>query len=591
MENPKIHPDAKVTLAPPPAAAVAAAEPLDDGIGIENLWQDALKDYEDRTGIKRDKIPGLVAKEFKGVLEGTEVQKTEYDDQRHPKTKLTQARSTLNSCLDWVVKGSDFVKDHVSGDLTAPAKVLAGAISLLVGAAHEVSSNLDLISETFEDIKTTMEDATNFEEVTPKSNSFRRRLMNAFAALLSFCAFATTIFKNHGRTRLYWRALTGTTSKAKEQADSIKKQSDTVKKAIKELKEAVPWATLGVVAVTDKRVVEVSKQLTGTGKEVTAIGTEVTGLGKQMKDLPGMFVDALTARFDASAFQTTTSSTTLRLIRQTFKTSRATRAYIDAQSDVFGAHGVKATFEWFSADRSCLQWYNANRKCFLQVSGAPGTGKTFFTSYLSRKLRETAKAKTGPKMSVACFFFQKDQQETLQNALNSIIVQIAEQDPKYTDVVYPVLDPKNTKDPKDPKEATEGPTANVKKALADPKEVWKLFIEKPFQKSSDPARTVYILLDSVDNLPREDFVTLFQICENLGSEKHAIQIMCKYPSDHIFHLSSCERAYTFQVHAGYICLESLHFQIISSTDTQLSHEQSSGLIISSLTQLWIHVHG
>jgi hypothetical protein len=70
-------------------------------------------------------------------------------------------------------------------------------------AAHSVSKDLDLISETFAGIKSTMENATNFEGLTPRSKPFRHRLMDVFTSLLDFCAHATEIFKNHGRVRKY----------------------------------------------------------------------------------------------------------------------------------------------------------------------------------------------------------------------------------------------------------------------------------------------------------------------------------------------------------------------------------------------------
>jgi hypothetical protein len=91
-------------------------QPAEADADIVDLWKRALDEYEQKTGFKKEKV--IEAKDFKDVLAGMGKASKDFDDQRHPDTRSSATAQAINGCLDWVVTGSDFIKDHVDGTVS-----------------------------------------------------------------------------------------------------------------------------------------------------------------------------------------------------------------------------------------------------------------------------------------------------------------------------------------------------------------------------------------------------------------------------------------------------------------------------------------
>lgn len=189
-----------------------------------------------------------------------------------------------------------------------------------------------------------------------------------------------------------------------------------------------------------------------------------------------------------SALQFPQQNNPLTSLKKLLKHYSEDKAQTETQTEI-KAQYVEGTFEWVKEDPEYKQWLGRKRTPFLLIHGPTGCGKTYLTYYLQETLRRDARKRQ--KMSVASLLFEPARQESqsLASVLLSIVIQIAEQDPKYCELIVKELQKKSSKE------------TNLEE---DAKSLWEKFLQGKFDKSSDSLRTVYVGLSlcyAVDGFP------------------------------------------------------------------------------------------
>jgi Cdc6-like AAA superfamily ATPase len=197
---------------------------------------------------------------------------------------------------------------------------------------------------------------------------------------------------------------------------------------------------------------------------------------------------------------------------------------IEARMHSIESQFVEGTFSWLKDALEYKIWFKATSTPFLCVSGPQGAGKTYFTYHCFRRIQETRSAHhqqqdatiAQQSVSVAYFFFDASESQSLQKALSNIIFQIASQDAKFCESLVKDIDALDKRRP-----AAKG----EKQDMYDVNVLWKTFLSPKFEKKTETSRLVYILLDGVDQLKEDDYQTLMNHLRDLNSNKTGIQIM------------------------------------------------------------------
>jgi len=112
--------------------------------------------------------------------------------------------------------------------------------------------------------------------------------------------------------------------------------------------------------------------------------------------------------------------------------------------------------------------------------------------------------------SVACFLFEsgKEDSQSLQAVLATLILQIAEQDPKLCD----------SKD----RELKKMPKGDDDLSI---KFLWENLILKTFERSSETSRNCYLLLDGVEQMKPNHCQNMLKLFQALDGDRHCVRVM------------------------------------------------------------------
>lgn len=200
------------------------------------------------------------------------------------------------------------------------------------------------------------------------------------------------------------------------------------------------------------------------------------------------------------------------------------KALVEKHMEFIQTHFVPNTFSWVKKDPKYKDWSKGQSSPFLFISGSSGAGKTFFTYKCHNLIQETIMS--SPSMSetnqlrqntsVACFLFEpgKEDSQSFENVLATIILQIAEQDAKLCDSTARELE---------------------KASLAEKDQtiqfLWDNLILKKFEKTSETSRLIYILLDGLEQMDDYDLNTMLRLFQALDGDKISIRIMMTGPPE------------------------------------------------------------
>lgn len=195
------------------------------------------------------------------------------------------------------------------------------------------------------------------------------------------------------------------------------------------------------------------------------------------------------------------------------------KATMEKQMELIKTRSVANTFSWIREAPTYSSWLKGQPSPFLYVSGSSGAGKTYFMYKCCRILEDGPKATSiatqsdkGKQMaSVACFFFEpgKEDVQSFRNILATLVLQIAEQDVRLCETMA-----------KDLEKVSKDDEAGMVTTL------WETMILKKFERTSEGSpRTLYILLDGIDQMKAEYFSDMMDRFKALGPDKHSIRVM------------------------------------------------------------------
>jgi Cdc6-like AAA superfamily ATPase len=289
--------------------------------------------------------------------------------------------------------------------------------------------------------------------------------------------------------RYFWALVKG-------RDDKITSKCENVTKVISDFRESVPFMTLG---------------------KVNEIEIQVTEIARGVNDIPETILQAYQDMPVKPENLKSLMPRNNQLEKVKNKLNVKGMSQIESRMKMIGSNYVKGTFSWLEKNDQYLIWFKAQASPFLCVSGPPGAGKTYFTSRVCSVIQETRKAhrltkdatKAQENISLAYFFFDSGRQDTqsLQTALSTIIVQIASQDSRYCENIAKEV------------ESLTGKTEPDAKAL------WTDFILAKLQRRDETKRQVYVLLDGIDELKEEDAKSLLSFFAELSCDKIALQVM------------------------------------------------------------------
>ena len=173
---------------------------------------------------------------------------------------------------------------------------------------------------------------------------------------------------------------------------------------------------------------------------------------------------------------------------------------IQIHMEFLKAHLVPGTFSWIENEPAYKSWVSGHKTPVIYVSGATGTGKTFFSYRSLMSIQEQARKNRleGGKNNlrqttlVTYFPFEPGRQDSqsFRNVLAYILVQIADNDSKLGDAIA--------------KDLVASKIAKEKDSKKRLNFMWEKLLVKKFEKTPDTSRVIYIILDGVELMDDPD---------------------------------------------------------------------------------------
>ena len=184
-------------------------------------------------------------------------------------------------------------------------------------------------------------------------------------------------------------------------------------------------------------------------------------------------------------------------VKRHFSDGAEARNIIRAQRKEIAESFVEGTTEWIFQDDTYKAWVDGEVPA-LWLAGCAGTGKSFLAHAIASKLEHRHEE----HVSVASFFFREDQEalRSFRNALRCAVLQIADSNPAYLEVVAAEIAKENADD--------------------DP---WSQFFTSRFP--SDSQDHFYFILDGVDEARPVDQGAIATLIRQLPSANLNIHIL------------------------------------------------------------------
>ncbi|KAK5022406.1 hypothetical protein LTS07_010066 [Exophiala sideris] len=475
---------------------------------LSRLWASAIDNFIQDNNVNLEQLEkaGDVAEAGTGVAKAAEI----FKRARHPKDQADKIVVAVGGCLDWLDKAVGLIADAVPDGYGTPAKIVAGTISYMIKAAKNMTADFDLIEQTFESIHNAVRDIDLLADHPFKDDHFTSRLMEIFLALFDFCGYTTKVFREYSRKRMFVRAL------MKGRNEKVNQKCSNVQKAVLLFRDTAQIKALDIALDSNERLGD---------------------LPKRFDELPYSLVAAIrTAKLKPSDFEFQKKSSSVKVITEDFKKRNVNveaRSNMEKQMTVIEERFVPGTFSWVNEDTSFTAWSKGSSP-FIFISGSSGAGKTYFANKCYRFLQELSKTNTitgsnepdRPRQAscVTCFLFEPGKEDfafnrhedaqSFQNVLASLILQIAEQDPRLGDSM----------------------AQELKKCPANDEEgiatfLWQSLILKKFERSSESPRTLYVLLDGIDQMTEGTLERMLEPFKALGSDKHSIRVLMTGPAE------------------------------------------------------------
>ncbi|OQV10292.1 hypothetical protein CLAIMM_14312 [Cladophialophora immunda] len=365
----------------------------------------------------------------------------------------------------------------------------------MIQAARNMTDDFDLIEETFESIHEAIKDIGLLKDRHTQQDHFTNRLMDIFLKLFEFCQFSTKMFREYSRKRLYIAAL------MKGRNKNIQKKCNEVNTAILLFRATVPLKILEVTVDMNKKIDDLPSSLVGALQRMNLKASEMQQIFGSKKSI------------------------TVEKIMKSFKDTGLdveAKHFMEKQMTLINSHIAPDTFLWLKDEPFYKSWLSGQASPFIYVSGSSGAGKTYLTcKYYSLIQANTKSSQMGAELegsrqsiSVACFLFEsgKEDAQSFQAVLATLILQIAEQDPKLCESMG--------------RELEKMPKGDVDLSI---KFLWENLVLKKFERASEASRICYILLDGVEQMKQDHCQSMLKRFQALDGDRHCVRVMMTGP--------------------------------------------------------------
>ncbi|KAF2230805.1 hypothetical protein EV356DRAFT_519320 [Viridothelium virens] len=522
---------------------MATQPPEEDASDLANLWEEAIADFKGSTKLD------LTQWHFKSMdeaMDSAKQQSEKFSAWRHDKGKVDHVRSLLGNNLNSiqkVVTGAKMAADAAGAFPPAlPATALMTAFTVVFQTFKDVKADYDRVSGFYNQMGSFFDQISMVENKSPKLGPFERCIRKVFSAMLTIAGIAAD-YKSKGRFKKWAKNLVDGAGDPK-----LAGAYSTMDDAIVKLHQAVGLATLSVLV----DVQEVTTRIEGKTDDIlisqqeiksitvdthSDISTLREGQEESLLELGGLR-RAMTsgfegvARMEAQTQQlradlkemmnrelkqsnsekqadskpeksgkgaSATESRRYRnaQVKRHFSDGAEARNIIRAQRKEIAESFVEGTNKWIFEDDTYKSWTDGEIPA-IWLAGGAGTGKSFLAHLIASNLEHRHEE----HVSVASFFFREDQDalRSLRNALRCAVLQIADSNPTYLEVVAAEIAKENADD--------------------DP---WSQFFASRFP--SDSQAHLYFILDGVDEARPADQEAIVTLIRQLPSANLNIRVL------------------------------------------------------------------
>jgi hypothetical protein len=344
----------------------------------------------------------------------------------------------------------------------APASTLVGAAVFLVNSATGVSQIYDWIEGLFAELSHFVDRLDEYM-VGDLPTRLQRRIGEILSCFLEILVQSRKAIKDSR-----WKEFTANVFLGKDR---------DVKESFNKLTKLFDYEQKLVTAMTFAKAQKIEKGLAEVNASAKRIDITVQ--------------KAATDR----GHQLQSSSLETQLLTQAHLESR--KLYFKYEEETLASTGA-----WLLREREFKRWKDGRGR-FLWVKGGPGTGKSFLSSVTISHLKSIyTQALDDPcSVSLAYFYIKKydERLQDLDNILRSLVYQITQVDSLFRSHAVNIL--------------------RKPDAVATARKFWKNLILGFYRDRTDLPNSAMIILDGLDEAPRETVKDIFSLLELAGDVK------------------------------------------------------------------------
>ncbi|KAM3425267.1 hypothetical protein BST61_g7215 [Cercospora zeina] len=352
---------------------------------------------------------------------------------RHNQKKVDKLRSLFMANIGYIESGAQQLVAAATPAFP-PAAAIGTALTYMLSACKQVSADYDVVNAFFEDMNAFLQRITILESRLPAYPAYRNCLMDVFTSILKMCGFATKYIELGRLKKWVMNMIKGEDS----DLGGARKAMDT---SLNRLQSATEYAILGNTEENNRMTVELQQNQdlqTEMIENQTKMLESVLEHQEEVKsDLKN--IQKLLTMFDQQNRESGVPKASKAASKTKPATSNRVRTYFEDTVDpAFLYHGIKErllpdTCQWLFDEEpweSFISPENAPRErlAILAIEGDAGHGKSHIAVSVYDHL-----TKIGSRdVCVASFFFREQNSVdlcTFRNAVNWIVIQIAEQNP------------------------------------------------------------------------------------------------------------------------------------------------------------------
>ena len=470
---------------------------------ISEMWNDALKTYRGILGVQLEQ-------QFTDTQQmidfGTE-QMNNFHKFRHNEKKVDKLRSLFATNLGYIQAGANQLVAAATPAFP-PAAAIGTALTYMLKACKQVSADYDVVTSFFEDMNSFLQRITILETRLPKYQAYRNCLMDVFTSFLNMCGYATKYIEL-GRFKKW--ALNMIRGEDSELGGARKNMDNSLDR----LQSATEYAILGNT--------EELQKMNGELHENQEAQTRM--LQEQTEMLESVLSSQDNVRSDLQnitkllrVFQEDTKSgnsagkppKTKAGAQNKPPTANRVVSYLpDTLSPAVEYRNIKDSYvadtcTWIFDEPAWNSWVaplNAtSRQSLLAISGPAGMGKSHLAASAYDHLAQSAGSGHESSACVVHFYFREteDQLQRFVNAINWIVIQVAEQNSALCEKL-------NVEISRDDLEID----------FDDWKNIWDGLLAKLFEVENGPRlQIVFDGIDEMSDVERENFFDFLKMVKD-----------------------------------------------------------------------------